>query len=39
MTTSEIERYLIREQGWDEEAVAKMSKDELDDIWRHYHEY
>lgn len=36
---AEIRRYLLKEQGWDNEAVAQMSYDELVEMWDHYHEY
>lgn len=38
MTASEIRRYLIREQGWDEDVVNGLDKEELLDAWDNYHE-
>lgn len=35
----EIRRYLLKEQGWEEENVKKLSKAELEELWEHYHEY
>lgn len=34
-----IMTYLIEEQGMDEDEVARMSKEELQELWEHYHEY
>lgn len=36
---STIKRYLIEEQGYDDEEVAEMSLEELQELWEHYHEY
>ena len=33
-----IKRYLLKEQGFDEEVVKSMSKDELIELWDYYHE-
>ena len=38
MTTEEIKRYLIREQGWDEESIKDMNRAELQEAWDNYHE-
>lgn len=34
-----IMTYLIEEQGMDEDVVARMGKEELEELWEHYHEY
>ena len=34
----QMRRYLIREQGWDEETVRSLSKSELEEVYNHYHE-
>ena len=34
----EMRQYLIREQGYDEEAVKKFSPEELLDLYEMYHE-
>ena len=34
----EIKRYLLKEQGFDEEVVNEMSEEELIELWNHYHE-
>lgn len=36
---SEIRRYLLREQGYEEDTVKNMSKAELQELWEYYHEY
>ena len=33
-----IRRYLLKEQGFDEDVVKSMSKSELEELWEHYHE-
>jgi hypothetical protein len=33
-----IRRYLLKEQGFDEDVVKAMPKDELEELWEHYHE-
>ena len=38
ITRREIIRYLIREQGMDEEAVHKMDTKEMLDLYEMYHE-
>ena len=37
MTRSEISRYLLREQGFDEEQVREMSLSELRELYNEYH--
>lgn len=37
MTRSEISRYLLREQGFDEEQVRQMSLSELKEIYNEFH--
>ena len=39
ITRSELVRYLLREQGYDEEAVKNMSTAEMLDLYEMYHEY
>lgn len=34
----EIRRYLLKEQGFDEDVVNEMSNEELIELWNHYHE-
>ena len=38
-TRREMADYLIREQGYDEEAVKNMSTAEMLDLYEMYHEY
>ena len=33
-----IRRYLLKEQGFDEDVVKAMSKSELEELWEYYHE-
>jgi len=35
---AEMKDYLLKEQGWEDEHVNKMSYDELEEAWDHYHE-
>lgn len=37
-TVSDVREYLIREQGYDEEVVKNIPKEELRELWEHYHE-
>ena len=39
ITRKEMARYLIREQGFDEEAVHEMDTEEMLDLYEMYHEY
>ena len=39
ITRSELVRCLLREQGYDEEAVKNMSTAEMLDLYEMYHEY
>lgn len=34
-----IKRYLIKEQGFDEDAVRSFSKQELRELWDEYHDW
>lgn len=34
----EIRKYLIKEQGYDEEVVNAMDNKELTELWNYYHE-
>ena len=34
----EIRRYLLKEQGFEEDVVNEMSNEELVELWNHYHE-
>lgn len=38
MTAREIRRYLLKEQGFDEDVVKGMSLDELIETWDYFHE-
>lgn len=33
-----IKRFLLKEEGFEEEVVNEMSKEELLELWDHYHE-
>lgn len=35
----EMRRYLLKEQGWDDEVVRSLSKEELVEAYEHYHEW
>lgn len=36
---SDMRRYLLKEQGWDEDVVRNLTKSELEEAYEHYHEY
>ena len=38
ISIAEAKRYLLKEQGFDEEQIAKWSRDEILDLYDHYHE-
>lgn len=33
-----IRRYLLKEQGYEDDVVKALSKGELEELWEHYHE-
>jgi len=38
VSISEAKRYLLKEQGFDDEQVARLSRDEILELYDHYHE-
>lgn len=35
---AEMRRYLLKEQGWDEDVVRSLSREELEEAYDHYNE-
>lgn len=33
-----IRRYLLKEQGYEDDVVKALSNGELEELWEHYHE-
>lgn len=39
MDYEHIRHYLLKEQGYEDDVVKKLTKAELEELWEHYHEY